>query len=112
MIDDYHFGSITINGKTFTSDIILHGDSLINDSWWRKEGHSMSIEDLKELPDQFEVLVIGSGASGCCEVPDETVAHFKEKGDVIVRMTEEATKKYNQLLAEDKDVIGAFHLTC
>ena len=27
MIDDYKFGSITISGKTYNNDVIVHGDS-------------------------------------------------------------------------------------
>ncbi len=113
MIDNYKFGSITINGTTYTNDIILHGNELLNDKWWREEGHNIAIKDLKDLPEKFEVLVIGNGASGVCKVPDETIEHVKKTdADVIVRMTGEAVKTYNQLLEEGKDVVGAFHLTC
>ena len=112
MIDDYHFGSITINGKTYNNDVIVHGEKMLNESWWRKDGHNMAIEDLKDLPDQFDVIVIGNGASGVCNVPEETVEYLKKTGEVIVQMTGDATKTYNQLLADGKDVVGAFHLTC
>ena len=113
MIDDYQFGSITINGKTYNNDVILHGDEMINESWWREEGHNMAIEDLKDLPDKFEVLVIGNGASGVCNVPEDTIEYVKKKGiEVIVQMTGEAVESYNRLLSEGKDVVGAFHLTC
>ena len=113
MIDDYKFGSITIDGKTYDSDVIIHGEKMVNDSWWRKEGHNIAIEDLKDLPEKFEVLVIGNGASGVCQVTDETIEFVKKKGvEVIVQMTGDATRTYNKLLKEGKDVVGAFHLTC
>ena len=113
MIDEYHFGLITINGKTYGSDVIVHGEKLINDRWWRGEGHNIAIEDLKDLPKKFEILVIGNGASGVCQVPDETIDYVKKTGaDVIVQMTGEAVKTYNQFLSDGKDVVGAFHLTC
>lgn len=113
MVDEYHFGSITIDGKTYDSDVIIHGEKMINDRWWRKEGHNIAIEDLKDLPEKFEVLVIGNGASGVCQVPDETIEFVKRKGvEVIIQMTADATQTYNQLLSEGKDVVGAFHLTC
>ncbi len=113
MIDNYEFGSMTINGTTYTNDIILHGDRLLNDKWWREDGHNMAIEDLKDLPDKFEVLVIGNGASGVCKVPEETIKYVKKTGaEVIVKMTGEAVTAYNQFLEEGKDVVGAFHLTC
>jgi len=113
MIEDYHFGSITINGKTYNNDVIVHGEEMLNENWWREEGHNMAIEDLKDMPDQFETLVIGNGASGVCNVPEETIDYVKEKDvEVIVQMTGEAVKTYNQLLSDGKDVVGAFHLTC
>ena len=113
MIDEYHFGSITINGKTFENDVIVRGDKLINDSWWRDEGHNIAIKDLKDLPEKFDTLVIGNGASGACQVPDKTIDFVKNKGvTVIAQMTGEAVITYNKLLSEGKDVIGAFHLTC
>ena len=113
MINDYKFGSITINGKTYDSDVIIHGEKMINDHWWRKEGHNIAIEDLKDLPEKFEVLVIGNGASGVCQVPNETIDYVKKTGaDVRIQMTGEAVKTYNQFLSDEKDVVGAFHLTC
>lgn len=113
MIEDYKFGSITIDGKIYNTDLIIHRNEILNDQWWRIEGHSIAIEDLKDFPEKFEILVIGNGASGVCEVPDEIVRFFEKKGiEVIVQMTGEATKTYNKLLSEEKDVVGAFHLTC
>ena len=111
MIEDYHFGSITIDGTTYSNDVIIRADKIID--WWREEGHNISIDDLKELPDQFEVLVIGNGASGQCNVPQETIDFVEKKGvEVIVQITEEATQTYNKLLEDDKKVVGALHLTC
>lgn len=112
MIDDYHFGSITINGETYSRDVIIHGDEMLNSEWWRKEGHSIAIEDLGDFPNSFEVLVIGNGASGVCDTPQKTLEYLKKRGEVIVQMTGEATQTYNRLLSEGKDVVGAFHLTC
>lgn len=113
MIEDYKFGSITIGGKTYNQDLIIHADKILNDRWRRVEGHSIAIEDLKDFPEKFEVLVIGNGASGCCDVPAEILDFFEQKGcKVIVQITSEAAQTYNKLLSEGKDVVGAFHLTC
>ena len=110
MIDEYHFGSITIDGSTYNHDIILHGKQVIK--WWREDGHTIVTKDLKDLPATFDVLVIGNGASGCCKVPNEILEFVKKKGDVVVHTTADATQAFNQLLADGKDVVGAFHLTC
>ena len=112
MIEDYRFGSITINGKTYNRDVIIHGERVLNPEWWRKEGHSIAIEDLGDLPEQFEVLIIGKGHDGVCEVPQKTLDYLEKKGEIIVQLSTEATETYNRLLSEGKDVVGAFHLTC
>jgi hypothetical protein len=38
MIDKYSFGSITIDGRTYDTDVIIYPER-IDDRWWRKEGH-------------------------------------------------------------------------
>jgi len=111
MIDNYQFGSITIDGQIYDHDVIIRPDKIIK--WWRKEGHYVDIQDLKDLPEDFEVLVFGTGASGCCKVPKKTIEYVKNMGvKVLIQMTGEATKTYNKFLNEGKAVVGAFHLTC
>ncbi|RLI41160.1 hypothetical protein DRO69_11945, partial [Candidatus Bathyarchaeota archaeon] len=63
MIDSYDFGVIVIKGKRYTSDVIVLPEKVI-DGWWRKEGHSLHMEDLKEVIEREpkpEVLVVGTG---------------------------------------------------
>ena len=43
-IDNYSFGTITIDGRTFTSDVDIYPDH-VNASWWRKEGHVLETMD-------------------------------------------------------------------
>ena len=44
-IEHYSFGNITIDGQTYTSDVIIYPER-VDASWWRKEGHNLQIEDL------------------------------------------------------------------
>ncbi len=112
MINNYNFGQITIDNKTYDHDLILFDGQTID--WWRKEGHVVDIEDLKDLPKDFDVLVIGSGASGMCNVPDKTIDYIKKDigVELVIEMTGDAVKTYNKLSDEGKKVAGAFHLTC
>jgi hypothetical protein len=111
-IEHYSFGKITIDGKTYTSDVIIYPDR-INASWWRKEGHNLHVEDLKDVIDaKPQILVIGTGSFGVMKVPKETISHLVEKGiEVHVTRTGEAVDVYNKL-QKNKIVIAAFHLTC
>ena len=47
-VDDYSFGRIVINGKTYRNDVIVSKD-WIKPNWWRKEGHSVCLEDIKDV---------------------------------------------------------------
>ncbi|MBM4146813.1 MAG: hypothetical protein FJ240_11180 [Nitrospira sp.] len=111
-IEHYSFGRITIEGKTYTSDIIIY-QGKVNASWWRKQGHNLEIADLVDvLAAQPEVLVVGTGAMGLMKVPKETISHLQSKGiEVHVARTGEAVAIFNKL-QKDKVAIAAFHLTC
>lgn len=111
-VNHYSFGRITIDGKTYTSDVIIYPDR-VDSSWWRKEGHYLQVADLTDVINaKPDVLVIGTGYSGVMAVPKETFGFFISKGiDVRVERTEKAVELYNSL-QKDKKVIAALHLTC
>jgi hypothetical protein len=111
-IGHYSFGRIVIDGKTYTSDVIVY-PGRVDASWWRKEGHNLHSEDLKEVMNaKPEVLIVGTGASGVMKVPKETISHLESKGiEVHVAQTEDAVELFNRLQT-DRKVIAALHLTC
>lgn len=111
-IEYYSFGKITIDGKTYTSDVIIY-PGRVDASWWRKEGHRLHVVDLTDVINaKPEILVIGTGNSGLMVVPDETISYLKSKGITVhVERSEKAVELFNKL-QDDKVVIGAFHLTC
>jgi len=111
MIEDYEFGRMIIDGKNYDNDLIIYDDKIVN--WWRKEGHVVNIDDLKDLPDEFNVIVIGSGSSGVCVIPDKTIEYIKNKSmEIVIEITGNAVKTYNRLVDEGKKVVGVFHLRC
>lgn len=111
MIDNYHFGSITIDGKEYTYDVIVAGSKV--KSWRRNASHEVTINDaLPILEEKPKLVIFGTGASGVCEVFQETIDHLEKQGvRVLVNQTPEAVKEYNRRSAE-AGVVGAFHLTC
>jgi hypothetical protein len=120
MIQEYHFGSITIDGKIFNHDVEVRWDGEVLE-WWRKESHFVYPEDVKRAIEQNpEVIIIGTGESGVMEVGEEAKKEIESKGiELIIDITEEAIKTFNILLEESekeegkqKRVIGLFHLTC
>ena len=112
MIDSYSFGKIVIDGKTYTSDVILYLDK-VDESWWRKDGHLLQKEDLIDVIQYNpEVLIVRTGAYGLMKVPDETKQFLEAKEiELIAEETGKACKTYNEL-KEKRKIIAAFHLTC
>ncbi len=112
MIESYTFGKITINGRRYSSDVIIFPDH-VKDSWWRKEGHKLSLDDLKEAFEaKPDVLVIGTGYTGLMKVPQEVKDYVRSKNiELVIENTRQAYKTYNRL-SQSRRVVAAFHLTC
>lgn len=112
-IDGCSFGSLIINGKTYSDDLIILPDGRILKPWWRKQGHQLTLDDLRELIDSSpEVIVVGTGMSGrVMPVKNLEAELAKLSIGFIAAPNEEAIKAFNQLALE-KRTGGGFHLTC
>jgi len=112
VIEHYSFGRITVDGKTYTSDVLIY-PGRVDAHWWRREGHRLQVADLTEVIQAGpQVLVVGTGAYGAMKVPKDTVAYLESKGlEVRVAETDKAVEVFNQL-QKDRVVIAALHLTC
>lgn len=112
MVDSYQFGVIVVNGRRYTSDVIIYPNR-VDDNWWRREGHSLCPQDLGEIVrEKPEILVIGTGNSGLMKVSPSTRGWIEEKGIKLkAEPTQTAYQTYNQLQKAHK-VIAALHLTC
>ncbi len=123
LIESYEFGAITINGKKYTSDVIVFPERVV-DGWWRKEGHRLHVEDLKEIlkhEPKPEVFVLGTGYYGLLKISPKAQNTLNSHGiKLVAQSSKEATQTFNKLsrnnLLLDKSkrkvIVGAFHLTC
>ncbi len=111
-IESYRFGEIVIDGRKYSSDVIIYPDR-IQDHWWRREGHSLEISDvLGVLEDPPEVLVIGQGSASRMSVSTEIRKKLLDAGiEVIAEPTDQACKSYNRFRGK-RQVVAALHLTC
>lgn len=112
MIESYDFGRIVIDGRKFGSDVVIFPDR-IDGNWWRKEGHTLSVDDVKEIVEaKPEVLVVGTGYSDLMKIHPQTEQYLRSSGiELIAAKTEKACKIYNELFKSGR-VVAAFHLTC
>ncbi len=112
MIDSYQFGLIVVNGKRYTSDVIIFPDR-VKGNWWRKRGHELYLEDIAEvIAENPEVVIVGTGASGLVKVLPEVEQAAEARGiKLIVEPTDKACHTYNHICHSQK-VVAALHLTC
>jgi len=115
LIESYDFGLIVIKGRRYTSDVIVFPERVI-EGWWRKEGHRIYVEDLKEILDREprpEVLVVGTGYYGIVKISSEVETVLKSQGiELVAQPTKEACQTFDKLLNSNRRIAGAFHLTC
>ena len=112
-IAGYRFGRIDIDGTTYTSDVIVTPERVI-DGWWRQQGHALAVADLDDvIAARPDVLVIGTGYLGRMSVSQETRRYLEAQGiQVRDARTGEAVPVFNELQKERGRVVAALHLTC
>ncbi len=120
MIEEYYFGSITIDGKTYNHDLEVRWTGKVL-PWWRQESHVIDVGDVKRAVEESpETIIIGTGESGVARVTEEAKNFIEGKGiELIIDLTEQAAKTFNirKEKSEEEEgrqnkVIGLFHLTC
>jgi hypothetical protein len=112
-IESYEFGRMVIDGRTYTQDLIILPERIV-DGWWRQEGHVLHAADLEEvLKAGPDLLIVGQGANGRMQVAADAKEALREGGiDFSAMPTPQAVQRFNGAAPEDQAVAAAFHLTC
>ncbi len=110
-IEHYDFGTITIDGKTYTSDLKIVNRQVVPD-WWRRQGHQLDVCDVEDILEaKPSVLVVGTGYSGLMVLSSTLKKELQQRGiSLIAKPTGEACKEFNKI--SDQSVAFAAHLTC
>jgi hypothetical protein len=110
-IEQYSFGRMVVDGIEHRRDLIVMPDRVLA-NWWRRDGHSLAIEDLEDVIDELpERLVLGCGADGRLQPDPAVIEALRRRGvEVEALPTAEAVQRYGQL--DPARTAGAFHLTC
>lgn len=120
MIEEYRFGKIVIDGKTYKEDVEVHWTGEVLPFQFQQR-HTFDIETvIRAVEYNPETIIIGTGESGLAQTTERVENFIKEKGiELIIDKTEEAVKTFNVMnedsLEEEgrqRRVIGLFHLTC
>ncbi len=110
-VDETSFGSITIDGKRYSHDVWILADGSIKH---RDRNHEFTRAELELLlREKPELVVVGTGQSGCVEIDREAARVAAErKVEIISDITPRALEMYNQAVKAGRKVAAAFHLTC
>ena len=113
MIDAFEFGTITIQGQTYTTDVLIYPDGRVADGWWRKHGHRLSMRDLDTLlANEPEIIVVGAGIHGRMLPETGLQETIMDLGvELIIAPNDQAVPHFNRLVASRRTA-GGFHLTC
>ena len=107
-LERYSFGRVTVEGREHTHDVIVLPDKVVSD-WWRRDGHSLAMEDLDQVLDELPVLGVGAHSQ---LRPDPAVIAALERRGVHVEClpTDAAVRRYGEL--DERTTAAALHLTC
>jgi hypothetical protein len=114
MIESTAFGVMTIDGRTYTSDLIIFPDASVKDGWRRRQGHRLCVDDILALVDAAPALIVaGTGTSGRMRPEAGLVSDLGERGiEFIARPNSRAIEIFNDRSARGGAVGACFHLTC
>jgi hypothetical protein len=110
-LEEYSFGRLRVDGEEHTRDLIVLPQRVVPD-WWRRDGHSLAMEDLDEVLDELPArLVLGVGAHGRLRPDPAVIAALEGRGvHVECLPTDAAVRRYGEL--DEASTAAALHLTC
>jgi hypothetical protein len=110
-LEGYSFGRIVVDGEEHTRDLIVLPGRVVP-GWWRREGHSLAMEDLDEVRDELpERLILGCGAHGQLRPDPAVIEALERQGiEVVAVPTDEAVRRYGE--SDERSTAAALHLTC
>ncbi len=113
-IESYSPGRVVVEGVEHHRDLIVLPDRVLTE-WWRRDGHSLAIEDLDDVLDDLpERLILGCGYASQLQ-PDPAVLETLAARGVKVEAlpTDQAVERFQELEARNPAAVAAaLHLTC
>jgi hypothetical protein len=110
-LESYRFGHLLVDGEEQVRDVIVLPSRVVT-NWWRRDGHSLVVEDLEDVLDDLpRRLIVGTGHDGRMQPDPSCLEELRSRGvDVEVARTGEAVRRYEEL--DPATTAAALHLTC
>ncbi|MFN4133486.1 MAG: Mth938-like domain-containing protein [Candidatus Hadarchaeales archaeon] len=111
IINGTSFGSITVNGRSYTHDVWLLASGELRR---RDRNHEFILDEfLMLLEGGPEVVVVGTGQTGCVRIEEDVKEEAGRRGvELLWDKTPKALGLYNEAVKKGRRVAGAFHVTC
>jgi hypothetical protein len=109
------WGSLKVDGKTFTKDVILDRGVLRKrkkkpSRVFREQFGHTPVSLQEDIPWECQRLVIGTGMEGRLPVMDEVAAEARQRGiELVVRPTPEAVQLLRKHSADTNAIL---HVSC
>ncbi len=113
-IESYSPGRIVIDGVELHRDVIVLPNRVLTE-WWRRDGHSLVIEDLDDVLEELpQRLILGCGYSSRMQPEPSVMEALAARGVKVETLpTDQAVERFEELEARDPAVVAAaLHLTC
>lgn len=107
VFDGTTFGSATVNGTTYESVEVFWDGEIRTEHI----GHTVTREQLEGfLKEGIELVILGTGQSGCASLDEDAKALLEEKGIGLIALeTPQAIQEFNKT---DKKAVALIHVTC
>ncbi len=114
MIEKCTFGSMIIDQRTYTTDLMIYPDGRVADAWRRAAGHRLQLNDIQDLAaTNPNVIVAGTGIYGLMRIKKDLVEALADQGiELVTARTKSAAREFNRRKQTNQRVAACFHLTC
>lgn len=110
-IDSTKFGEVTIDGKTYYSDVTVFWDGKID---FRQKEHVIDLDEFMQLlARKLDILIVGTGQVGVVDVSRKVREIAEDRKVKIIELkTPYAIEVFNAYASQGKKVIAVLHTTC
>lgn len=112
-VDRFEFGSIVIDGKEYTSDLVIEGREIKkrkkkNSKPYRSQYGHTPLSAKENIPWSCKTLVVGRGMYKSLPVMEEVISEAKQRGVTLIMVNSKEALQY----INNKDTNLILHLTC
>lgn len=116
-INNFSFGSIVINNKKYTRDILILADGRVEPRQggiWIFGAHDIKKQEIEKLLNgEPEIVIVGTGTINRARLSPAVENWTKQKKvKLTVLPSHEAVTKFKELVGEGKKVAAIIHITC